>query len=185
GEIDRFATLYPQLTPEQRKPFSDLLKPEIAPLNPLFDKVLAIPGVDQVLKASIDTLRPKLAVLSGPSLIVGGVDIGKQVTDTLNSLRFILESITDVASAQAPLPRLQELITQLEKLDTIYLQMTGEQRVAIAGLVNPEMPTINQLFDKVLAIAGVAQVLKPTIDVQRPKLALLGTTTSEGAVVEI
>src|SRR4029078_10665195 len=101
GEIDRFAALYPQLNPEQRKAFSDLLKPEIAPLNPLFDKVLAIPGVDQVLKPSIDTLRPKLAVLSGPSLIVGGVDVGKEVTDTLKKLRAILEGITDVATAQA------------------------------------------------------------------------------------
>jgi septum formation topological specificity factor MinE len=185
GDIERFAALYPQLTPEQRTALSGLLKPEMPTLNQLFDKVLAIPGVAQVLKPTVDALRPKLAVLSGPNLIVGGVDIGKQATDTISNLRSILEGITDVASAEAARPRLQEVIAQLEKLDTLYLQFTPDQRAAIAGLVNPEMPTLNQLFDKVLAIPGVAKVLKPTIDALRPKLALLGTTTSEGAVVEI
>ena len=35
------------------------------------------------------------------------------------------------------------------------------------------MPTLNQLFDKVLAIPGVSEVLKPTIDAVRTKLAVL------------
>jgi hypothetical protein len=35
------------------------------------------------------------------------------------------------------------------------------------------MPSLNQLFDKVLAIPGVAELLKPTIDTLRAKLTLL------------
>jgi hypothetical protein len=35
------------------------------------------------------------------------------------------------------------------------------------------MPTLNQLFDKVLAIPGVSDVLKPTIDLLKAKLAML------------
>jgi hypothetical protein len=34
------------------------------------------------------------------------------------------------------------------------------------------MLTLNQLFDKVLAIPGVNEVLKPTIDALRAKLAV-------------
>ena len=37
------------------------------------------------------------------------------------------------------------------------------------------MPTLNQLFDKVLAIPGVADVLKPTIDALKAKLVVLTT----------
>ena len=33
--------------------------------------------------------------------------------------------------------------------------------------------TLNQLFDKVLAISGVAEILKPTIDTLRAKLTTL------------
>ena len=36
-------------------------------------------------------------------------------------------------------------------------------------------PTLNQLFDKVLAIPGVAELLKPTIDALKAKLAVLAT----------
>jgi hypothetical protein len=35
------------------------------------------------------------------------------------------------------------------------------------------MSTLNQLFDKVLAIPGVAEVIKPTIDALRARLATL------------
>ena len=52
-------------------------------------------------------------------------------------------------------------------------QLSDGQRKVLAGLVNPVMSTLNQLFDKVLAIPGVAEVLKPTIDVLKAKLATL------------
>jgi hypothetical protein len=35
------------------------------------------------------------------------------------------------------------------------------------------MPTLNGLFDKVLAIPGVSEILKPTIDTLKTKLAAL------------
>jgi hypothetical protein len=35
------------------------------------------------------------------------------------------------------------------------------------------MSTLNQLFDRVLAIPGVADIIKPTIDALRVKLAAL------------
>jgi hypothetical protein len=38
------------------------------------------------------------------------------------------------------------------------------------------MPTINPLFDKVLTIPGVAELIKPTIDGLRTTLAALATT---------
>src|SRR3954451_22134398 len=117
-----------------------------------------------------------------PSLIAGGLDIGKQATDLISSLRSILGSITDATTAQSALPRLQDVITQVEKLDALYPQLTPEQRTALAGLLKPEMATLNQVFDKVLALPGVAQVLKPTIDALRPKLALLATSLIVGGV---
>jgi len=51
--------------------------------------------------------------------------------------------------------------------------LSPEQRRVLAGVVNPLMPSLNQLFDKVLAIPGVAELLKPTVDALRAKLTLL------------
>jgi len=186
AQIERFDVLFPQLSVEQRTAFAGIVNAQMATINQLFDKVLAIPNVAQVLTPTIASLKLKLAVIQAtPSVIVGGVDIGKQVSDTLAQLRSILEGITDVASAQAALPQLQAVITEIEKFDVLFLQLSSDQRAVIASIVNAQMPALNQLFDKVLAIPGVAEVLKPTIDSLRPKLALLQTTTTGGAVVEI
>ena len=105
--------------------------------------------------------------------MVGGADIGKQVTDSINSLRTTLNGVTDAASAQAALPKLREVTAQIDKVDGMIGQLSPDQRRLLAGLVNPVMPTLNQLFDKVLAIPGVSELLKPAIDALKVKLAVL------------
>ena len=107
------------------------------------------------------------------NLMVGGVDISKQVTDSIANLRSTLGGVTDAASAQAALPKLRDITTQIDQVDGLIGQMTPEQRKLLAGIASPLMPTLNQLFDKVLAIPGVSEVLKPTIDLLRAKLAML------------
>ena len=107
------------------------------------------------------------------SLTVGGLDIGKQVTDSIGGLRTTLGGITDAASVQAALPRLQDATAQIDKVSGLVGQLSDGQRKMLAGSVNPAMSTLDQLFDKVLAIPGVAEVIKPTIDRLKVKLATL------------
>jgi hypothetical protein len=107
------------------------------------------------------------------NLTVGGVDVSKQVTDSIANLRSTLGGVTDADSAQAALPKLRDVTTQIDQIDGLIGQMTPEQQKLLAGIVSPLMPTLNQLFDKVLAIPGVSEVLKPTIDLLKAKLALL------------
>jgi hypothetical protein len=105
--------------------------------------------------------------------IVSAADVGKQVTDNLTSLHQTLGGITDAASAQAALPKLQAATAQIQKVQDMTGQLSPEQRKVVAGAVNPLMPTLNQLFDKVLAIPGVSAELKPAVDALRAKLAVL------------
>jgi hypothetical protein len=112
-------------------------------------------------------------VASAPNVTVRGVDVGKQATDSLSSLRTTLSGVTDVASAKAALPKLQDVTGQIDKTQGMVGSLSADQRQAIANIVNPQMSAVNQLFDKVLAIPGVDQVLKPTIDSVKAKLASL------------
>jgi Bacterial protein of unknown function (DUF937) len=107
------------------------------------------------------------------SLVVSGVDVSKQVTDSIANLRSTLGGVTDVASAQAALPKLRDITAKIDQVDGLIEQMTPEQRKLLAGIVSPLTPTLNQLFDKVLAIPGVGEVLKPTIGLLKSKLAML------------
>jgi outer membrane protein OmpA-like peptidoglycan-associated protein len=120
---------------------------------------------------------------SVPSLTIGGHDIGKQIDDSLGTLRTSLQGITDGASASAALPKLQQVTTQLDKIDDTLGQATADQRKSIAGWFASLLPNLNQSFDRVLATPSVAGVLKPTIDTLRAKLAALNDQISSGRAV--
>jgi hypothetical protein len=116
------------------------------------------------------------------SVVVGGVDIGRQVNDSLAQLRSSLASITDLTSAQAALPRLQEATAQIDKVVGIVGQLSPDQRKFVSGRITPAMATINAQFDKVLAIPGVGEVLKPAVDTLKIRLAdLSGQSNTVGA----
>jgi hypothetical protein len=146
-----------------------------APLNWLYWVIpaLAIAGLLYYLFARPAEQAVQRGVTAAQSLMVGGVDIGKQVTDSIASLRTTLTDITDATSAQAALPKLREVTTQVDRVSGLIGQLSVEQRKVVAGLVNPFWPTINQMFDKVLAIPGVAEILRPTIQSLKAKLAVL------------
>jgi hypothetical protein len=105
------------------------------------------------------------------SIVVGGVDVRKQINDSLGEIRTSLAGITDAASARAALPKLQEATAQIDKVTDMVKQLPADQRSVADGLVSSSMAAINQLFDKVLAIPGVAEVVRPTIESLRTKLA--------------
>jgi hypothetical protein len=74
---------------------------------------------------------------------VGGADLGDH-----SSLRTILSGITDVASAKAALPKLQEVTGQIDKTDGMIGSLLADQRKVLAHLVNPVRPVVNELLDK-------------------------------------
>ncbi len=124
-----------------------------------------------------DQVTPRMAPAT-QSIMVGGVDIGKQLGDNFSNLRTSLAGITDVESARAALPKLQDATAAIEKVNGMVPQLSAEQRLSVSGLVTPAMAAINQMFEKVLAIPGVGDVLKPTVDNLKTKLADLSSHSS-------
>jgi hypothetical protein len=111
----------------------------------------------------------------GQSTTVSGLDINKQVADSLTSLRTTLGDVSDAASAQAALPKLREVAAQIDRASNQRGQLSADQRRILAASVNPAMPTLNQLFDKVLAVPGAPDELKPAVDALKTKLAALSS----------
>jgi len=106
-------------------------------------------------------------------LTVGGVDISKEISGGLETVRNSLQGVTDADSAKIALPKLQDAKAQIDKVNDLVGQLAPEQRKVVAGLVNQFMPTLNPLFDKVLAIPGVAELIKPIVDQLRTTLTTL------------
>lgn len=138
---------------------------------------LARPGGEKVAEAppAIQTTGPATGTvgMAPPDMTVGTMNLESQVNSSVDTLRSVLPGITDVASAQAALPKIREVTAQLNEVGTHATKLSPEGKSALGKLITAAKPTINQMCDKVLAIPGVEDVAKPAIDELRGKLDTL------------
>ncbi len=119
------------------------------------------------------TTQPATTVGMAPAdLSVGGKNLANEVNTSVGTLRSVLPGITDSASAQAALPKIQEAAAQLNEIGALSSRLTPEGKSALAKLIAASMPTINQMCDKVLATPG-GSIAKPAIDELRGRLDTL------------
>jgi len=104
---------------------------------------------------------------------VGDVDIGEVATSAVNNVQSSLQDVKDEATAQAALPKLNEAAAQFDQLTGLLGQMSPETRKAVAETFAAIRPTLDQLFDKALAIPGVGAVIRPAVEAIRAKLDTL------------
>jgi len=106
-------------------------------------------------------------------LTIGGVNLANQVNSSVGTLRSVLPTITDAASAKAALPKLREATAQLNEVGNLAAKLRPEGKSALAKLIAVAMPAINQMCDKVLATPAAGDIAKPTIDELRGRLETL------------
>ncbi len=110
---------------------------------------------------------------SATALVADGVDVNAQLTTAFDGLKTTLGGITDAASAQAALPKLQEAVTSVDGLTAMAAKLTPTQRTMLSGLITAALPTLKELIAKVLAIPGVGDIVKPTADALMAKVEAL------------
>jgi hypothetical protein len=104
------------------------------------------------------------------NLVVGDVDVGQQVTGVFESATATLNGITDAASAEAAVPKLNELNDSLGKLGGLVDQLPAEGKSALAELVSGSLSGLETLIAKVNKIPGAGDVIKPVADSMLEKL---------------
>ena len=110
---------------------------------------------------------------SATSLVVDGVDINSKLTTAFDGLKSTLGGITDVASAQAALPKLQDAVTSVDGITAMAAKLTPAQRTMLAAAITAALPTLKDMVAKVLAIPGVGDIVKPTADALMAKVEAL------------
>jgi hypothetical protein len=113
------------------------------------------------------------AVNSLQNLVVGGVDVGSSVQKSVDGLKTALGGVRDVDTARAALPGLQDTTAQLDRLSGLINQLPAGGKAALVSFLVSVRPSIDEAFNKVLAIPGVADVARPTIDAIRARLDTL------------
>ncbi|MBN1855317.1 MAG: hypothetical protein JW829_21480 [Pirellulales bacterium] len=127
-------------------------------------------AVGSVKDQLADVTKKASEALSG---IEGGPEILKQVTQLFESAGETLHGIADIDSAKAALPKISELTSSLDGLTTSLGNMPAEAKTAIGGVIEKGVGTLKALAEKILAIPGVQDVIKPQLDEFMTKLAAI------------
>ena len=107
---------------------------------------------------------------SSAALVVGDIDLGKELTGVVDRTSDALSGITDVASAEAALPALNEVRTKLDDLTPTVEQLPDNAKGTLAGAVSGMLPELRTLVDKVNGIEGAGDVVKPAVEPIMAKL---------------
>ncbi len=119
------------------------------------------PATDQVITGTV------------PVVVISGVDVRRELDDGLGSLKTSLDGVTDAATAQSALPTIEAAASKIDTVANAFTRATAEQKSALLGMVGPTIASLAPTFDRVMAIPGVSEVLKPTVDTIRAKLATI------------
>lgn len=96
--------------------------------------------------------------------------------ETLNAT---LTGVTDATTAQAALPELQKTSEQLDVRDAALKRLPAGLQTAVVKAFEESSKAFQAQADQVLALPGVGDVLKETIDVILSKLPRSGTGGQE------
>jgi endonuclease III len=96
--------------------------------------------------------------------------LSTQLTDTFKVLTETLTGIKDVPSAEAALPKLQDIGPKLEAAKAALQKLGEAGKATIKSLVQSSQAKLKDLVDKVLAIPGVGDKIKAVVDTIMAKL---------------
>lgn len=105
--------------------------------------------------------------------IEGGSEMLTQLKDLFGSLQSTLQGVTDSASAEAAVSKLDELSGSLEGLSSQAAELPSEAATAVKALIAQGIEQLKALADKALALPGVQETLKPKLDEMMEKLQQL------------
>ena len=86
------------------------------------------------------------------------------VKDVFTNASNTLSSITDAASAKAALPKIEEFTSKLGSLESVFAGLDSSQKTAITKLVGTLKGNLQTALDKIMAIPGVSDAIKPAVD---------------------
>ena len=104
------------------------------------------------------------------ALTVGDVNVGQELTDIVDDAEASLQGITDVPSAEAAVPALNDLNTQLEQLSATVDQLPEDAKKVLADVLGDRVTELKTLADRVTGQEGVGAVLTPALEPVMAKL---------------
>ena len=112
-------------------------------------------------EAVAPTTPPATVGEPAQNLVVDDVNLGQEVTSVFENATAALSDVTDAASAEAALPKLNEIGANLDRLGGLAGRLPAEGKSALAALINGALPELEALIARVSDIPGVGDIIRP------------------------
>ena len=99
--------------------------------------------------------------------------LGKELTNVYTSATESLGTIKDAASAEAAIPKLKDLSTKLDSMKTAWESLPAAGKSTISSITSTHLGKLKEMVEKVLAMAGVSDKIKPLLNDIVTKLSSL------------
>jgi hypothetical protein len=104
------------------------------------------------------------------ALTVGDVNVGEQLTDVMQNTEETLQGITDAQSAEAAVPKLNDINARLEELSGPVGQLPEDAKKVLADVLGKRVTELKTMADKLTAQEGVGDVVRPALEPIMAKL---------------
>ncbi len=132
------------------------------------------PAPGPVAGGAVD-VNAKIKEAAEAQIKASGFDkISADLTSQFGLLTDSLKSVKDVASAEAALPKIQNVGSTLDTVKALVDKLPDEGKLAVAALLKDKMGDLTALIEKVLGIPGVGEKIKPALDLVLGKFKGLG-----------
>lgn len=172
-QLDGMKALVDKLPEAGKTKITDLIKTDLGKLDDQFAKLLWIPGVGDKIKGVVSDIMGKFAKLGGvavPQVSQASGDLAGMVS----SLTETLTGVKDADTAKAALPKLEDLDGKLAGMKTTMDKMGDAGKSTIRKLIDTALIELKKVVDRVLALAGAGDTLKPVMNNILGKLTALG-----------
>ncbi len=110
-------------------------------------------------------LPPSTTLATSPlPAVVANTEVGKQIVSLLDDVKGAIGGVRDAATAQSSLARIQDVAGRLEKANGQAQALGPDARRALATYVNSQQGLIKTAIANVLAVPGVAALLRPVLE---------------------
>jgi predicted negative regulator of RcsB-dependent stress response len=129
----------------------------------------AVDATRDAAGAAVDAARTAAGAVSPEAAPVLG-----SLQGLFTSLTDSLKGVTDLASAQAALPKLQETLKGLDGLQSSFNALPEAARGPIKTALTSGSEGLQKAMDRVVAIPGVGETLRPVLQQIMDKLTAMG-----------
>jgi hypothetical protein len=122
-------------------------------------------------------IRPKTEVPATHPAINAAPDVGnvsKSLTGIYSKLTETIGSIKDAASAEAALPQLKDVDSQLDGMKALWDKVPEAGKTSIKAVTTEHLNNLKDAIAKLLELPGVADKVKPIFDEIVTKLSAFG-----------